>query len=993
MIKEFYFLIVLIACILASFREVEAQVPLPEKLWDKRFKTDKSDILVKIINRENSGFMLFGYSYANQSGDKSTANYGQDYSSDFWVMNIDVLGNKIWDNSYGGNLSDIVRDVISTEDLGYILVGNSESDVSGNKNAPKKGQEDVWIVKIDALGNKLWDRSFGGDKKDYAFSIISTSDGGYLVVAASNSIENEDRSEEYIGALDIWLIKIDADGNKIWDKTIGGTGNDILRKILPGQDGGYILFGDSRSPVGYDKSSEPKGLRDYWIVKVDDNGNKIWDKTYGGEQDDLLIDAVFHPDGGYLVGGVSQSPVSEDRSQSRGREDYWILRLDVNGDKLWDRTYGGSNIDFFTSMLALEDKNFILAGYSYSGVGYEKTEYSKGKGDCWIIKIDANGNKIWDKTYGGSGNELLSYIVNLSNKDFLIGSSTFSEKGGDVSDSGITTEYDYWLIRSSEVPTNSNIISGYAYIDSNENCIYDDFETPLVNWGIRASSLDRVIDVQTDDNGFYSMNLGKGSYSINIIPPPDSSDKLSLYKIICPNQGLHRLNLDGENEIITDLNWALDNEIPNLAQGRVFFDKNKNCIYDTNDTPFINKNIQASSLNRQLHTITDDQGYYTFGLDTNKYEIIISLPYHNLIIDDFLCPSEEKYTVKFEGFGGKSKGLDFSIDRKECAILNVDITSNRRLRCFQGQTTITYQNEGITSAEDAYIEVQIPEFTIPISSDIPWTSYDESTRLMTFELGTLAAGDFGQIILTDSIACVDEAFNQSQCTEARIYPKNTCNPPDPNWSGADLQVKGNCFVLFDPLAQFTITNQGTGDMTTSTAYRLYSDSSLIYEGTLQLTAEDDFNLEIPTGGKSIHIEVDQVPFHPENTQVSTSVEGCGQKATQVISKSAALDFPQNDDNFDFEVSCLPIVGSYDPNDKLVSPAGFTDQHYVAPGTRMEYTIRFQNTGTFMAFTVKVIDTLSADLDVATFEMMSASHDYNLDLQTTARWSKYPHLDF
>ena len=593
-------------------------------------------------------------------------------------------------------------------------------------------------------------------------------------------------------------------------------------------------------------------------MKIDERGNKVWDKTYGGSNDDIFYSLAYIPKEGYLLSGKSNSSVSGDKTQnSVNSYDGWVMRVDLSGKVLWDRTYS-SNHSFYISSILVDGDSFVLGGRA------------KAEGDYLIFRVNKEGEIVWSQLYGGDSREEFKHLIKSPNNGFLLVGDSYSNISRDKSQSRRGAR-DYWIISISEDIINPNQIKGQVFRDENINCKLDKGEVSIQGWTIEARSEKITYSTLTDSVGNYIFDVNADTYEISVIPPP----------------------------------------------------------------------------NFQVHNVCSK---------TN--------------------------TITFEDLGQEVKDINFAVNATPCAVLNVDVSSNRRLRCFQGQTTITYQNEGITSAEDTYIEVQIPEFTIPITSDIPWTSYDESTRLMTFELGTLAAGDFGQIILTDSIACVDEAFNQSQCTEARIYPKNTCNPPDPNWSGADLQVKGNCFVLFDPLAQFTINNQGTGDMTASTAYRLYADSSLIYEGTVQLTAGDDFNLEVPTGGKSIRIEVDQVPFHPENTQVSTSVEGCGQKATQVISKSAALDFPQNDDNFDFEVSCLPVVGSHDPNDKLVSPAGFTDQHYVAPGTKMEYTIRFQNTGTFMAFTVKVVDTLSADLDVATFEMMSASHDYSLDLQTT-----------
>ena len=198
---------------------------------------------------------------------------------------------------------------------------------------------------------------------------------------------------------------------KQWDKTIGGSDIDNFSSVQQTTDGGYIIGGTSYSNISGLKSQNSYNSNDFWIIKLDANGNKQWDKTIGGSASDLLRTVQQTSDGGYILGGSSSSGISGDRtSSSKGNLDYWIVKLDQNGNKLWDRAFGGSNFNHFRCLQQTADGGYILGGYSDSPVSGDKTQASQGVSDFWVLKLDGNGNKLWDKTFGGAG---LDYLRDL----------------------------------------------------------------------------------------------------------------------------------------------------------------------------------------------------------------------------------------------------------------------------------------------------------------------------------------------------------------------------------------------------------------------------------------------------------------------------------------------------------------------------------------------------------------------------------------------------
>jgi hypothetical protein len=432
--------------ILINSNSLQAQTALV-KQWDKTFGGSNYDQFSSLKQTTDGGYILGGLSFSPISGTKSQASKGRD---DYWVIKLDASGNKTWDKTLGGSSNDHCSSLQQTSDGGYILGGSSSSPISGDKSQANKAQgfDDYWVVKLNANGNKLWDKTIGSSGDDNLTSLQQTSDGGYILGGYTQSGISGDKSQVSQGSYDYWVVKLDASGNKIWDKTFGGSGEDRLFSLQQTSDGGYILGGNSYSGISGDKSQANKtqGFDDYWVVKLDANGNKSWDKTLGGSSQDDLWYLQQTLDGGYILGGTTDSGISGDKSQaSQGSYDYWVVKLDASGNKMWDKTFGGSLGDGLHSLHQTSDGGYILGGYSASGISGDKSQVSQN-GDYWLVKLDGSGNKSWDKTIGGVDGDNLGSVQQTTDGGYILGGQSGSGIGGDKSQAAEGLE-DYWVVK------------------------------------------------------------------------------------------------------------------------------------------------------------------------------------------------------------------------------------------------------------------------------------------------------------------------------------------------------------------------------------------------------------------------------------------------------------------------------------------------------------------------------------------------------------------
>lgn len=358
-------------------------------LWQNTIGGNEQDEMHAIRQTTDGGFICAGYSLSDSSGNKSENSNGL---QDFWIVKIDTAGNVQWQNTIGGAANDLLYSIEQTTDGGYICGGVSYSGDSGDKTEDNwdisLNTSDWWIIKLDSTGNIQWQNSIGGTNEDRLFSVVQTNDGGYICGGSSNSNISGDKTEAIIGTEDFWVVKLDPSGSIQWQNTIGGNRSDLLYTIVKTDDGGYVCGGWSFSDISGDKTEDSWGTSDYWVVKLDSLGFIQWDNTIGGTGSELMYGIAQTSDGGYICGGNSTSIISGDKTEnSRGQHDYWVVKLNNLGIVVWDKTIGGSELDFLNDIFESDDGGYILVGDSESDVSGDKTQNVSGYWDLWIIKL------------------------------------------------------------------------------------------------------------------------------------------------------------------------------------------------------------------------------------------------------------------------------------------------------------------------------------------------------------------------------------------------------------------------------------------------------------------------------------------------------------------------------------------------------------------------------------------------------------------------------
>lgn len=440
-----------------------AQVPTIQ--WENTIGGSSTDYIGDYSERQaiqtsDGGYLIGGWSTSNISGDKTQNAIG---SADYWIVKTDANGLIIWDKTIGGTGADYLTSLLQTSDGGYLVGGYSNSGISGDKTQNSYGGSDYWIVKLNSAGNIVWDLTLGGSGSgDILTSMVQTTDGGYFIGGWSNSNISGVKSENSNGGTnDYWVIKLDASGTILWQNTIGGFGDEFLRTVLQTSDGGYVLSGESNSNIGVDKSENSIGGQDYWIVKLDNVGTIVWQNTIGGFFGDTPFSLRQTSDGGYIIGGYTPSGLGGDKTEPNyGGQDYWIVKLDNLGSIIWQNSIGGASNDFLTSIRQTSDGGYVVGGFSSSSISGDKTDPNLGGEDYWIVKLDVTGNIVWQKTIGGSNSDRLYTTEQVSGGGYILVGWSNSNASSDKSENA--ANLDYWVVKLSSGCTPTSITPDVA---------------------------------------------------------------------------------------------------------------------------------------------------------------------------------------------------------------------------------------------------------------------------------------------------------------------------------------------------------------------------------------------------------------------------------------------------------------------------------------------------------------------------------------------------
>ena len=486
-------LLLLAASILVCASRVHAQEAIIQ--WQKCLGGSNTDEAYSIQQTTDGGYIVTGETKSN-NGDVSE-NHGEE---DVWVVKIDNAGNIEWQKCLGGSSREIGYCIQQTSDGGYVVAGYTESD--NGDVFEYHGNRDAWVVKLDYTGNIEWQKCLGGSDLDEVFSILQIMDGGYIVAGYTKSPNDGDVAGNH-GEKDTWIVKLDNTGTIEWQKCMGGSSSEEARSIQKTTDGGYIVAGSAGSNDG-DVSGHFLSA-DFWVVKMDNTGNIVWQKCMGGSSYEYAHSIQQTTDGGYIVAGCTISN-DGDVLGNHGWPDYWVVKLDDTGNVLWQKCLGGSNPDYAFSIQQTTDGEYIVAGRTQSNDG--DVSGNHGYDDFWVVKLNNTGNVLWQKCLGGSNPDYAYSIQQTTDGGYIVAGNT-SSNNGDVS--GKHGYGDAWVVKLIE----SNI-SGLVFHDTNLSGHLDEEEQGVAGHLVKLEP--GPLYAFTNNSGKYYFHAEIGEYETSYIP-------------------------------------------------------------------------------------------------------------------------------------------------------------------------------------------------------------------------------------------------------------------------------------------------------------------------------------------------------------------------------------------------------------------------------------------------------------------------------------------
>jgi uncharacterized repeat protein (TIGR01451 family) len=741
-------------------------------------------------------------------------------SADIWVMKLNKDGERIWSKTFGGSGNDRIRKTYLHSDGSFTIIAYSNSndgDVSGNH-----GGGDIWVAKISGDGIVIWQRCLGGSlAEDYRNDELLADNS--LIIAGFTTSNDGDVTGHHANN-DFWIVKLTNSGSLEWQKCLGGNNDDRPRSVISMADGSFIITGFSNSTNG--DISGNLGNTDVWVVKLSSSGNLIWKRLYGGILDETGYKAIIANNGNIIVLSETTS-TNGNVSGNHGSRDAWILSIDpANGSIVWQRCIGGSGVENVRNMVKDLDGNFIVVSYTASNDG--DATGSNGK-QVLFNKINESGSLLLSKCFGGAtSTDLFSYISTISGLVNTYRTNLFVDP----------TDNSYLLVAT--VSSDGGDVNGYHYSRPSPNALADAWIVKIENNGnirwqksIGGSVTDNLVDVQKTGNEEFAF-LGYSTSSNG--------------------------DLENNNGGL-DL-WVLKLGPVSRIHTTQFVDQNLNGIKDI-DEPWSDLTLQSGKSGNVKRKVPVN-GETLFEVDTGMYVTKPILPNSYYNVD----PSTD--TSVFTNY-------------------------------FQNDSVV-FRLLPVAGNRDINISI------VPISVVRPGFS-------VSYELICRNSG-------TDTVPAGQVLFK----SDSRINFLASVPPADAG-NGDTLKWNYSDFKPFDTI-------------------RIYIDMQVQ-----------------PPPFVNIGDTVNSIAF-------ISPVEG---------------DITPSDDTAFLRQR---IQGSYDPNDKSENFEGNISQQQIINGAYINYLVRFQNTGTDTAFNITVRDTLDSKLDWSSLEIIEASHPYHVQLneQNIITWN-------
>lgn len=763
-----------------------------------------------------------------------------------------------------------------------------------------------------------------------------------------------------------------------------------------------IYYSDLTNPISADLySAANKGF-------VEDDGSFLFAAIVQGQNQFIWTDS-----NGYITNSVNtlsstrkmiraddQNFVIASRLNSNtspANEDVKITKFDVQGNLIWEHhpegyLFGNEAVsDFIQS----SDGAYVIVGARANPPAQQAASY--------ISKVAEDGTLLW-KQIGldlPATNVSNYYVVETSDGGyFMVGSSAWFtsnnplltdarklDQDGNLEWMG-SLETDFQVSDMFIAPDGSIVLSGNTVNFENALRVINDNGETLweTTFTLNNSEPTNIVKcVATNDGGYAVLVNVYGEQNDLYLLKLDSNGNeewVQSYGGALDDSGQDVLQLEDNGFLIVGAANIVDesagvylirtdergNSISNLIEGQVRYDTNENCIVENEEQALENWIVSATNAGGIFYGSVDESGHYSIDVGAETFEVVMHEPndYWSTCVDSVMVDATANATVDF---------AEQSIE--QCPLMEVSVQTGLLRLCEQATVTVFYENQGTALAQDAYVEVVLADSLSLVDASVAYT--DLGNNSYSFDIGDVDFLTNGSFNITVQVGCDISLMGQSMCIDAHIYPDESCLDPDPAWSGASIAVSGECT---EGEVNFVIENVGAQDMTEALHYTVIEDHVIMLQGQSYgpLAAGQSITIPKPANGTFYRLESEQVANHPGAMSMpSAFIEACGTAEDGSVSLGFVNQFPLNDGAPYLDINCTEVVAAYDPNVKEATPIGFENEHFIRANTSIDYTIRFQNTGTAPANQVILHDQLSKDLDPTTINLGASSHDFDFEL--------------
>ena len=776
-----------------------------------------------------------------------------------------------------------------------------------------------------------WERTypFVGEQLTEAKDIVQTKDEGFAMISQDNS-SNRFR-----------IIKTDPDGNIIWENRYGGLplGDMNGRKILQTEDGGYAVLANCLN------CGISSGTQNIIVFRLDRYGVSLWERVFGLPQTDFDTGVSIKQtsDGGFIVGGVA---LTEDMA-----EQAYFMKMDANGEEIFEVAYGNESREFLRDIEETED-GFIATGY----------QTTAGDADLYLIKINTVGDSLWSVAYGNaSRNEgraiTFTYDDNNQVDGYLAAGFTSTLSNGD----------NVYLV---QVDTNGDEIStkvlpGGTLADQ-ANDIQNTRDGGYIITGITEpntiqshallTKIDKDLEVEwTEDFGVQTAGFA-ASHGLSVRQTKDDG-----YAVAGFQSDPNEFNITYGYLLKTNSQGQIFN---NFIKGRVFQQFGGEGIND-----WVISAIEQGGQGRRFYATSDEDGNYELAMPLGSFVISLTVP------NTYWVPTQQGPIVNIT-VPNFTQTVDFPIvpSSTSCTDLEVDISTPYLIPGDAGLYTVRYCNHGNELAIGAFVEVEFDEDILFINSSN--NDYIIVGDIYRFEVGNLDFGDCDEFTI-ETILQTSALDQETHCVEANIFPNTICDEDDPAWDGSSIKVTAICDQTgIEDSVRFEIENQGNSPMLSPLGIIIIEDQVLRDDQPQPglLGVGQTFDFAVPATGATYRIVADQATGHPGDSRPTAAIEGCGGFTPGHITR-----FPEDDYNYSNEFDCQENVPNPLINSKRGYPKGTGDSLWVAAEADLIYHLKFQNIGQDTAIRVVIRDTISPHLDPSMIRPGVSSHDYDFEV--------------